>query len=103
MFQKKGLRVLALSARVLKLTYKQSQEINRDNVEKNMIFLGLLIVQNKLKGETIPTIEVLREANYRMAMATGDNILTAISVAKECKLVQSNEVIYICNNYIKNQ
>jgi len=79
------------------MNYKQSQEVHRDEVEKNMIFLGFLIVQNKLKSETIPTIEILRNAQYRMAMATGDNILTAISVAKECKLVHSDEIIYFCD------
>lgn len=88
--------MLALSARILKMNYQQSQGVSREEVEKNMIFLGFLIVQNKLKKETIPTIEVLRDAKYRMAMATGDNILTAISVAKECKLVNTSDIIYFC-------
>ena len=44
----KGLRVLALSAKMLKMDFMQSQKIERSSVESNMIFLGLLGVQNKL-------------------------------------------------------
>lgn len=92
----KGLRVLAISAKVIKMDYMQSQKIERDTVETNMIFLGLLIVQNKLKENTTSSIEVLSEANLRMVMATGDNILTAISVAKECMLIKPDAKIYTC-------
>jgi len=41
-------------------------------------------MQNKLKPATTGAIKVLNEANVRTIMATGDNVLTAISVAREC-------------------
>ena len=47
-----------------------------------MIFLGLMIIYNKLKPETIPAIDELSNANQKMLMATGDNLLTAIAVSK---------------------
>ena len=92
----KGFRVLAISMKLLKMDYIQSQKIDRDLAESNMVFLGLLVVQNKLKSKTTSSIETLQEANLRMVMATGDNILTAISVAKECMLIKPDAVIYTC-------
>ena len=92
----KGFRVLALSAKLLKMDYLQSQKVERDIVESNMIFLGLLIVQNKLKNNTTISIDKLANSNLRMVMATGDNLLTAISVAKECNLIKPDSSVYTC-------
>jgi magnesium-transporting ATPase (P-type) len=93
----KGYRVLALSVKLLKMDYLQSQKIERNIVESNMIFLGLLIVQNKLKHNTTNSIEKLANSNLRMVMATGDNLLTAISVAKECNLINPESSVFTCN------
>ena len=65
------------------LNFSQSQIIKQQAVEKNMIFLGLLIVQNKLKEKTKDSLAKYDKADLRMMMATGDNILTAICVSKE--------------------
>ena len=95
-FTLKGNRVLALACKMVKMDYIQSQKIQRDKIEKNLIFLGFLIVKNKLKENTIPTIQALSKAKLRMVMATGDNILTAISVSKECKLIHPDSTVYTC-------
>ena len=42
-------KVIALSAKMMKMNYMQSQEVKRDFVEKNMIFLGFIVVE-KNKG-----------------------------------------------------
>jgi len=72
------------------------QKVDREKIENNMIFLGLLIVQNKLKEATKSSIETLHSAKLRMVMATGDNILTGISVAKECYLVKPDAHVIMC-------
>jgi cation-transporting ATPase 13A2 len=95
-YTSKGLRVLAVSTKMIKMDFVQSQNIHREFVESNMIFIGFLIVQNRLKLETSHSIETLHNANYKMVMATGDNILTAISVAKECLLIKNDMPIWTC-------
>lgn len=45
-------------------------------------------MENKLKPVTSHIIEELNHANIRTIMATGDNALTAISVARDCKIVE---------------
>ena len=92
----KGFRILAMAFKTIKMSYIQSQQITREKAESKMIFLGLLIVQNKLKNETKPTLNLLEKAGLKMVMATGDNILTAISVSKECELIKKNSLVYSC-------
>lgn len=48
----------------------------RDHIEKNMEFLGLIIMQNKLKAETPGVLQDLHRANIRTVMVTGENMLT---------------------------
>lgn len=59
----------------------------REAVECNLEFLGLVILQNKIKPETAAVISELRDAGIRSVMVTGDNIYTACSVAHESGLV----------------
>ena len=48
-YEKEEKKVIALSAKMMKMNYMQSQEVKRDFVEKNMIFLGFIVVE-KNKG-----------------------------------------------------
>ena len=102
----KGFRILALGFKTIKMSYVQSQQMTREKAESRLIFLGLLIVQNKLKDETKPTLNILEQAGLKMVMATGDNILTAISVSKECQLIKKKALVYSCeiegNNLVWN-
>uniref|UniRef100_A0A8C1XYX6 ATPase 13A3 n=1 Tax=Cyprinus carpio TaxID=7962 RepID=A0A8C1XYX6_CYPCA len=80
-YTKQGFRVIALAHRRLesKLTFHKVQNINRDQIEKNMDFLGLIIMQNKLKTETPGVLEDLRRANIRTVMVTGTEKITSVS------------------------
>lgn len=44
----------------------------RDLIETNMEFLGLIIMQNKIKPETAGVLRDLRQANIRTLMVTGN-------------------------------
>ena len=95
-YTSKGYRVLAMAAKGLIMDFKQSQSISREDVEKNMIFLGFLIVKNKLKEKTKESLIKYDEAELRMVMATGDNIMTAICVSKECNLIRRYQEMFSC-------
>lgn len=81
-YAKSGYRVLAAAIRDLPIA-----AVEREEAESNLTFVGLLIMQNKLKPATTATIDALKAAHIRTIMVTGDNILTAISVARQCNLV----------------
>ncbi|XP_066503202.1 polyamine-transporting ATPase 13A3 isoform X2 [Hoplias malabaricus] len=98
-YTKQGFRVIALAHRRLesKLTWHKVQNVNRDHIETNMDFLGLIIMQNKLKAETPGILEDLRRANIRTVMVTGDNMLTAISVARDCGMIPPQDRVIIAD------
>ena len=96
-YTSQGFRVLALSCKVMQMTYDQAIEIPRDLAEKDLIFLGLLIVQNQLKEATSSVLKRLSEDGHlRVRMATGDNILTAICVSRKSNLIPPESVVYSC-------
>lgn len=62
--------------------------MTRTDVESNLDFVGFIVFENKLKPTTAAVLEELIESNIGVRMVTGDNILTAISVARECGLME---------------
>uniref|UniRef100_A0A8C8IMA2 Polyamine-transporting ATPase 13A3 n=1 Tax=Oncorhynchus tshawytscha TaxID=74940 RepID=A0A8C8IMA2_ONCTS len=98
-YTKQGFRVIALAHRRLesKLTWHKVQNVNRDQMEANMEFLGLIIMQNKLKAETSGVLQDLRRAHIRTVMVTGDNMLTAISVARDCGMIPPQDQVIIAD------
>uniref|UniRef100_A0A3Q3IU56 Polyamine-transporting ATPase 13A3 n=1 Tax=Monopterus albus TaxID=43700 RepID=A0A3Q3IU56_MONAL len=98
-YTRKGFRVIALAHRQLesKLSWHKVQSLSRDLIETNMEFLGLIIMQNKIKDETAGVLHQLRQANIRTLMVTGDNMLTAISVARDCGMVPAHEKVIIAD------
>jgi magnesium-transporting ATPase (P-type) len=63
------------------------QRIGREDIEHNLTFLGLIVLENRLKPESASEIKLLNEANIRTIMVTGDNLQTSISVAIECGIM----------------
>ncbi|XP_069069267.1 polyamine-transporting ATPase 13A3 isoform X1 [Pleurodeles waltl] len=98
-YTKQGFRVIALAHKKLesKLSWHKVQNINREVIENNMVFLGLIIMQNKLKQETPDVLEILRKANIRTVMVTGDNMLTAICVARDSGMILPQDKVIIAD------
>ncbi|XP_060580434.1 polyamine-transporting ATPase 13A3-like [Ruditapes philippinarum] len=96
-YTRHGYRVLALAHKPLpsKLKYPKLQRIQREQVERGLTFLGLIVMENRLKPQTTPIILGLKESNIRPIMVTGDNMLTALSVARECGFVKPTEPIVL--------
>ena len=73
---------------ISKLSWIKVQKMKRAEAESDLTFIGFIIFENKLKPSTAGVIDELTEAGIRKIMCTGDNILTAISVARECHLIE---------------
>jgi len=94
-----GFRILALASKPILPVMAKVGKINkmtREQVESDLTFLGLVILENRLKTASIGVLEELRGANIRTVMVTGDNILTAVSVARDCGMVPQGEDIIRC-------
>lgn len=98
-YTKDGFRVLGLSYKMLTTVTNLDEipKLQRDFVESEMMFLGFLVMKNVLKLESAPVIDTLRSANIRTVMVTGDNMLTAINVARNCGMVGPKEKIIFAN------
>lgn len=57
---------------MLKTVLTSSLCPTRDSAESSLTFLGFLVMKNVLKPESAPVIHLLRNANIRPVMVTGD-------------------------------
>lgn len=84
----RGFRVIAFATKhIQNLGKKKVQAMLRSDAESELDFVGFIIFENKLKLASAAVINELNEAGIRNIMCTGDNILTAISVARECQII----------------
>lgn len=95
-YTQKGFRVLALAYSPLShMSYAKMQRATREDIERNLNFLGLLVMGNMLKPETTAVIDELIGAHIRTVMVTGDNMLTALSVARDCHMIQPHHKVVL--------
>ncbi|KAF9390490.1 hypothetical protein BGX21_011470 [Mortierella sp. AD011] len=90
-----GYRVIACAYKSMPtLNFLRAQRAKREQVESELIFLGFIVFENKLKPTTASIVATLSNARIRQVMCTGDNVLTAISVSKECGLINKAREVY---------
>ncbi|XP_015991833.2 probable cation-transporting ATPase 13A4 isoform X2 [Rousettus aegyptiacus] len=89
-----GFRVIALAYKKLEMDHHTTAWM-RDEIESDLIFLGLLILENRLKEETKLVLEELTSAQMRTVMITGDNLQTAITVARKSGMVSEGQKIIL--------
>ncbi|KAJ2333129.1 hypothetical protein GGH91_006011, partial [Coemansia sp. RSA 2671] len=94
-YTQRGYRVIALAGKTLQQSWRDAATLDRANVECGLSFMGFLVFENRLKPATQPVLEELREAQIRLIMCTGDNPLTAVSVARECSLVAPGVQVFV--------
>ena len=79
-FTRNGYRVLGLAKRVIsaeewkRYSAGKDDGPERDDLELNLEFLGLLVMENRLKPDTAGVITQLSEAAIRTVMVTGKQL-----------------------------
>ncbi|NXL84613.1 AT135 ATPase, partial [Alectura lathami] len=95
-YTSQGFRVIALAHKVLSLGKDVGMsDLEREEVESGLAFLGLLIMENRLKPETKPVLQELAAARIRSIMVTGDNLQTAVTVARSADMIQETSTVII--------
>ncbi len=74
----RGLRVLALAYKELK-----ENHLSQEDVEKNLLFLGLVGMTDPPRKEVIDSIAQCKCAGIDVVMITGDHKLTSYSLSQE--------------------
>lgn len=92
-----GYRVIALAQKVIE-NEENPSSVTRQYIENDLTFSGFIVFENKIKKDTRKTLEAIKSASIRTIMCTGDNLLTAVSVARECGIFdQEVQHIYVPN------
>ncbi|MFX1600686.1 MAG: cation-translocating P-type ATPase [Promethearchaeota archaeon] len=86
-FAKNALRVLGIAYKPLKEGYTEEE------IETDYTYLGLAGIIDPARDEVKDAIEEARMAGIRTIMITGDHKITAIAIAHEIGLTESNEAI----------
>jgi magnesium-transporting ATPase (P-type) len=87
-FASQGLRVIAVAYN--ELPNSESFKRKPEDVEKNMVFLGLTAMKDPPRPEIKESLKMARQAGIRVVIITGDYGLTALAIAREIGLVDSN-------------
>ncbi|ANB14233.1 Ypk9p [Sugiyamaella lignohabitans] len=99
----RGYRVIAVAGKKIRIEDDSNIDVatadivanlRREDAERELQFIGFIIFENKLKPTTARVIQKLEEAKIRTIMCTGDNVLTAISVARECYMIPDKTVVF---------
>ena len=84
----KALRVLGLAYRVERDVPDDPDEIVTENLEKDLVFVGLLGMIDPPREEVKPALEKARRAGIRTVMITGDYPNTARAIAESIGLLR---------------
>jgi cation-transporting P-type ATPase F len=86
---KQGLRVLAFAKKSVPV---QQQSLDRSDLDRGLVLLGLQATIDPPRSAAIPAIRACQSAGIQVKMITGDHPLTATAIARMMKLSQGAEV-----------
>jgi sodium/potassium-transporting ATPase subunit alpha len=91
----RGLRVLAFASRPLKSNFRH------DELESNLVFLGLVALEDPPRPEVPEAIKKCRDAGIKVIMVTGDHPRTAGAIAREIGLVRGERSTVITGDQLR--
>jgi Ca2+-transporting ATPase len=86
---KKNERMAREGLRVLGIAYKPWKE--NEDLERNLIFLGLVGMRDAPREEVREAIATCRKAGIKPVMITGDHLLTAVAIGSDLGLIQKED------------
>ena len=90
-FNKNKLRSLYIAYKDIDINeYNDCEKVNSDNKlidQYNLIFLAVFGIKDSLRDGVKEAVQKCKEASVNVIMVTGDNIITATAIAKECGIL----------------
>ncbi|KAL6641117.1 hypothetical protein ACP70R_019298 [Stipagrostis hirtigluma subsp. patula] len=81
----------AASLRCIAFAYKQVDGEHSSIDDEGLTLLGFVGLKDPCRPEVHAAIEACTKAGVAVKMVTGDNVLTARAIAKECGIISSND------------
>ncbi len=82
--------------RVIMMAYKRG-----DSNLNDLVFMGLIYLKDELREEAIEGINLIKKAGVKVIMITGDSKETALSIAKEVGIVNSDTDIALTSTEMR--
>ena len=82
-----ALRILGIAYKDIDYTANYAT-LNENFIESDLTLIAIAGIKDPLRPDITESINLCRGAGIRLRMVTGDNINTAISVAKDCGILQ---------------
>ncbi|MBL4608633.1 MAG: cation-transporting P-type ATPase [Pseudomonadales bacterium] len=86
----KGQRVLAIA---VKQVSHEKMELTFSDVDSDLTLLGMFGLIDPPREEAIEAVKICDKAGIRVKMITGDHGATALAIARQLKLVNTNDVL----------
>ncbi|MCK5827748.1 HAD-IC family P-type ATPase, partial [Candidatus Bipolaricaulota bacterium] len=86
----RGLRVLAMAYRPLD---NVASEPAADDIERDLIFLGLVAMQDPPRPEVAGAVATAKAAGLRTIMITGDHAATAAAIARQIGILRPDGIV----------
>ncbi len=80
---KKGLRIISVAFKNIDSALANDFKSEDDRLVNELVFVGLMALKDPLRPEAKDTIKLAKEAGIKTVMITGDNRLTAKTIANE--------------------
>ena len=94
---------------ILDLSTKQGMRVillatsEFENFTNRLTFIGLLFIKDEVREEAIEGIKRVSDAHIQTVMITGDNKETALAIAKEINLINSNKDIILTSDELQRK
>ncbi|KMT22274.1 cation-translocating P-type ATPase [Clostridium cylindrosporum] len=90
--QQESKRILAFAHNIIDTSYSEWDKV-QDEVESNMIFDGFVSIADPLRDDVFDAVKKCKKSGINLKMLTGDNIVTATSIAKQLDIVKKDSII----------
>jgi cation-transporting ATPase 13A1 len=98
---RRGLRVLALACKRVPAS-ANPREQNRAWVEADLVFAGFIAFECKIRADSGVVMKSLMESDHKVAMLTGDALLTSLHVAKQVSIVSKTKDTLTLSSNVKD-
>jgi len=95
----RALRVIAAAYKEIKTVPKK---YNKDEIEKDLVFVGLIGIIDPPRKEVEKSISLAKKAGIKLYIVTGDHGLTAAAIAETIGLVEKNKNKILTGKDLKN-
>ena len=90
--QQEAKRILAFSHNDISTCYENWKK-SQAEIESNMIFDGFVSIADPLRDDVYEAVEKCKNSGINLKILTGDNIVTAASIARQLGIVNKDSII----------